>query len=42
MILMGMALNLNGQSEERQLLPKLQRIIETYRHYFDGTPVESD
>ena len=36
----GMALNLNGQWEERQLFPKLQNIIRTHRSYFEGKEVE--
>lgn len=40
MILTGMALNVNGQGEQRQLLPKLTQIIQTDHAHFDGTPVE--
>ena len=42
MILTGMALNLNGQWEERQLLPKLQHIVQKYRPCFDGKGVETN
>ena len=42
MILKGMALNLNGQWEERQLLPKLQHIVHNYRPYFDGKEIETN
>ena len=40
MIIIGMALNINGQREERQLLPKLQHIIGKYRDHFEGEPVD--
>lgn len=39
MIRCGMALNLNGIWEERQLSPELQNIINKYRDNFNGTPV---
>lgn len=39
MIRCGMALNLNGVWEERQLSPELQNIIKKYRENFNGTPV---
>ena len=39
MIRTGLAANINGQWEERQLFPKLQEIIVKYRTHFDGAPV---
>ena len=38
----GMALNINGQWEERQLLPKLQQIIHKHRQYFERKQVEME
>lgn len=35
----GVALNLNGQWEERQLFPRLQEILKTYRKNFEGNTV---
>lgn len=35
----GMAFNLNGCWEVRQLFPYLQAIVEKYPENFDGTPV---
>lgn len=35
----GMALNLNGQWEVRQLFPHLQTIVQKYADNFQGTPV---
>ena len=39
MIRCGLALNTNGQWEERQLFPKLQNIIQRHRNHFEGAPV---
>lgn len=39
MIGCGMALNLNGVWEVRQLFPHLQEIVRKYKDNFDGTPV---
>lgn len=39
MIGSGMALNLNGQWEVRQLFPHLQEIVKKYSENFAGTPV---
>ena len=38
----GMALNINGQWEERKLLPKLQQIIHKHPEYFEGKQVEME
>ena len=39
MIGSGMALNLNGQWQVRQLFPHLQIIVDKYPANFQGTPV---
>ena len=39
MIGSGMALNLNGQWEVRQLFPHLQAIVSKYNENFQGTPL---
>lgn len=39
MIRCGMALNLNGQWEERLLFPELQAIVNKYRENFEGQVV---
>lgn len=35
----GLARNLNGMWEEKQLFPKLQELMKRYREKFDGRPV---
>ena len=42
MIRTGLALNINGQWEGRQLFPKLQEIVNKYRTYSAGAPVVDD
>ena len=39
MIRPGMALNLNGQWEERKSFPQLQQIMAKFRNHFDAQPV---
>ena len=42
MIRTGMALNINGLWEEKQLYPKLQEIIRRHRRHFNGEAVVVD